>query len=503
MFSLLLITYYLLFLFLSIKDLKWAVYLIVFTLPTYLIRFQLGPLPMTLLEGEILILFLVWLIKSLSHKNAHLPLSDNGRQVKALKQDLKNKNLLLLYCFIVLLLLTATISMFISPNLRAAAGIWKAYFVEPILFFIIFISVIKKQNLKIIFKVLSFQVLVLSFFAIYQKLTGAFIPREFWANQATRRVTSVFPYPNALALYLAPLSVLFLGILVEKFKIYDLRFKNFIENWKLFASDRSVPGGEIKNLLATGYWLPATGYWLLVTGLALLAVYFTKSKGALLAILAGIIFYAIFYKGYRKIFTGILLIIFISLFLYFFVFNNNIIDALKGSFTVESGDSISTRLEMWQETWQMLKTRPILGAGLAGYQRAVALFHQKDYIEIYLYPHNFILNFWSEIGLLGLLAFILIIIWFYKSGFFCHPELVSESYEISRQACSGRSRKGRNGIGVILMAAMTALLVHGFVDVPYFKNDLSVLFWILVGMLVVVINNQQLTANKNQDIVNC
>ena len=94
MFYLLLIIYYLLFLFLCLKNLKYGIYWVIFTLPVYLIRFQIGPLPMTLLEGEILILFLVWLIKSLNHKSARLPSSDNGGQVKALKQDLKNKNYL-------------------------------------------------------------------------------------------------------------------------------------------------------------------------------------------------------------------------------------------------------------------------------------------------------------------------------------------------------------------------------------------------------------------------
>ena len=38
----------------------------------------------------------------------------------------------------------------------------------------------------------------------------------------------------------------------------------------------------------------------------------------------------------------------------------------------------------------------------------------------------------------------------------------------------------------LLMATMVALLVHGLVDVPYFKNDLSVLFWLIVGSLIIL-----------------
>jgi len=29
---------------------------------------------------------------------------------------------------------------------------------------------------------------------------------------------------------------------------------------------------------------------------------------------------------------------------------------------------------------------------------------------------------------------------------------------------------------------MIVLLVHGLVDTPYFKNDLSVLFWLIIGL---------------------
>ena len=41
-------------------------------------------------------------------------------------------------------------------------------------------------------------------------------------------------------------------------------------------------------------------------------------------------------------------------------------------------------------------------------------------------------------------------------------------------------------IYLVLIAVMVAILVHGLVDVPYFKNDLSVFWWLLfaVGWLV-------------------
>jgi len=428
---------------LSFKNLRWAIYLIVFTLPAYLIRFQLGPLPMTLLEGEILILFLVWLFRLLKQ----LP-------------NIKIKLPLFLYLFISLFLVSATVAVFISPNLREAAGIWKAYFIEPILFFIVFITTIKRDDLKNVLMVLCFNAFLLSIFAVYQKFTGDFIANPFWAAEATRRVTSVFPYPNALALYLAPLIILFWGYLVFE-----------IKNSKLFQNSKF----KIKNYLFLGYCL-------LVIVLGIFAIYFTRSKGALISILVALIFYALFFKGYRKIFMGIIVVAFISLFLYFSISQVNIINTLKGNATITNGDSITTRLDMWDETWQMLKTKPILGAGLSGYQTAVAPFHKKSYIEIYLYPHNIFLNFWSEIGLLGLLAFIGIIIWLYYM-YFVTPSFSSDQSDLK--------------VGVtIIVAAMTTLLAHGLVDVPYFKNDLAILFWLLIASLVVIMRSDSNVYNE-------
>ena len=106
--------------------------------------------------------------------------------------------------------------MFVGPELRAAAGMWKAYFIEPILFLVVLVMTIKKQDLNKIWGALAVSVLVLAMVAIYQKVTGQLINNEFWAAAATRRVMSVFEYPNALALYLSPIIVILAGKLMIK-----------------------------------------------------------------------------------------------------------------------------------------------------------------------------------------------------------------------------------------------------------------------------------------------
>ncbi|MFA6215984.1 MAG: hypothetical protein WC768_05435, partial [Patescibacteria group bacterium] len=125
--------------YLSYKKPIYAVGLTIVLLPTYLFRSKIWfptpsgaeGLPFTFLEVCIWVTFLGWLINSSSYK------------LKALNSKLKNYRWPIL-----LILLSATISVFISPDKAAAAGLWKAYFVEPILFFVVLVNIIKTQKDK-------------------------------------------------------------------------------------------------------------------------------------------------------------------------------------------------------------------------------------------------------------------------------------------------------------------------------------------------------------------
>jgi len=156
-------------------------------------------------------------------------------------------------------------------------------------------------------------------------------------------------------------------------------------------------------------------------------------------------------------------------------------------------DSGKVRLIMWRETWQMLKDRPLFGAGLAGYQETFAPYHKAKYIEIYLYPHNLFLNFWSELGLFGLIIFLMIAFQFFKLGF---KDLIRNwNLPAGRQDLEIENYKEWKIDKTLLlasMATMITILIHGLVDVPYFKNDLSILFWLIIGATIIIKNSQTL-----------
>ncbi len=482
------VVFFLIFTVIAFYNLRWGIFIILAALPSYLIRFQVLRIPMTMLEVMILMIFLVWLFKNFQFPPTTSKVLDGIGTISNFQQNVKCqmskiKDQWLLFFFISLFLLSATIGMFVSsqsfdgtlPNLREAAGIWKAYFIEPILFFIVLISEFRKnvkksdflgksdfdaaKNFKFIVSALGISAFYISICAILQRFFGVPIPAPW---QAEMRVTSIFPYPNAVGLFLAPLIPLFFYQIIFNFKF--LIFNQFLIS-------------KFLNLFS----------WSVVMILSILSIYFAKTEAALAALAAGLFFFLLFYNNKTRL---ILVLLFLCFSVSLFLFGDSF-SAIKDKLLLKDWSGM-TRITMWSETWQMLKDRPIFGAGLSGYQTAILSYHKAQWMEVFLYPHNIIFNFWSEIGLLGLLSFAAIVVLFFwnlriwnllgnwKLSRF-HRGLLTLSEEIGNYDGTKINRV----VFLAIASSMIALLVHGLVDVPYFKNDLSVLFWLIVGLTIV------------------
>ena len=92
--------------------LKWGIYIIVFSLPLYLVRFKVFGVPTTALEVMIYVLFVVWLIK--------------GSNFSELGKIIKENRLLFLAIF--LILFGVGLATIHSWDLGLSAGILKAWF---------------------------------------------------------------------------------------------------------------------------------------------------------------------------------------------------------------------------------------------------------------------------------------------------------------------------------------------------------------------------------------
>ncbi len=446
------------FAYLAWKNLEWALLVLVFLLPTYLIRFNVG-VPMTVLEFMILIIFVVWFWQNRSWLLARFKRLETGKNILPAVR----------YPFawpLAAWLLISLLAVFIGGSTMAAFGIWRAYFFEPALLYIVVVNICStRERFFRLFSAFGVSAIVISLFALYQYLTGNFIANTLWASVAGRRATSFFPYPNAIGLYLAPIALLIIGMLSY-----------------LLAQGKSLFKRRWKIVLAT------------VTVVAcVVAIYCARSEGAALGLAAGFFVFAL--AANKKLRLAALSLIILGGIAFFTV--PKVHSVVKDNILLHTFSG-QVRRAQWHETWKMLKDGRLLsGAGLNAYQKTVAPYHVPGMyvwnyddphflskirasaefraqswqpLEIYMYPHSIVLNFWSELGLLGVIGFFWIIVMFFIFGI--------RAYRIARRA--------QDPFAYAILGLMTALLatiVHGLVDVPYFKNDLAVLFWIMMGMI--------------------
>lgn len=464
--TILILIFLILFLVLAFKRLDLAVLTTIVALPTYLIRFMIGPIPTTLLEIMILIVFGVWF----------LFVGQPWKNFKNFKNTKLKKINYPFYLEIILVLIIACASVFTAHLSNSAFGIFKAYFFEPILFFIVLVNIFKnKTDYRKIIWTLSVSAFFVSVLAIFQRITGLLIANPFWANEATRRAVSFFGYPNAVGLYLGPIMILVLGLLFSQ------------------ATQKSWPSAFLRFTII----------------ISVLAIFSASSFGALVGLTIAIWLGLIIFN--KK--TRIIILVITVLFGLVVLSVPRIRDPLISKITMQDLSG-QIRLRQWTETKLMLMNGKLLsGAGLSGYQVAVAPYHQDGLffnadklthfderlrnssvlrakywqpVEIYMYPHNIFLNFWTELGLLGMLLFTWIII---------------KYLYLSAKLFKATKDKNTKIILLSLFSAMIVIIIHGLVDVPYFKNDLSVIFWLLIAILGIInLNELEIYENDSAKI---
>lgn len=437
---------------------KWALTAIFLLLPTYQLRYLFFSIPITWLETMIILLGLNYLVRLLIQKT--------------IKKEIVYlfNHYLVWIIFVVLWLLSASLALWITPELRPAAGIWKAYFIEPIILFLIILSLIKKKNnnqkeLNFIIQPLLFSALIVAFWGILQKYWGGgVLSTETWGAPQVWRATGPFVQPNFLGLFLAPLIVLaitkLLMVICQKnYSIRNIKKINF-------------------------YQLLLFLYYFLIFSSGVLALILARSEGALLAVLTACLFLGILFRPTRRIVLIILLVLLMILIAHSglrgYVLEKALLQDLSGRL----------RINIWKGALNLLQDRPILGAGLKGYQYLIPNFQARYYnqisgelvsVETHPYPHNLGLALWSELGLFGLIVFISLIARFFWQGF-----------KRLRGKLSAKPLTKQNQLLILgVLAGLVVVLIHGLVDTPYFKNDLSVLFWGLIGIGVILYKNDK------------
>ncbi len=377
--------------------------------PGYVIRPHLGPLPTTVLElilGPAIVIGAVVYWRELPWRN---PFTWPA----------------------LLFLVAATLDTVFAPDRRAALGLWKAYFVEPIAAGLVVAAMARER---------SHAKLLLAGLAVAGTVSAVLnlgVDAPALANHAYSDVTppvAIYNSANATALYLEPLIAFALAI-------------------ALYSDDRRErwPAVVLAGLFALAdlFSFSRLG-WITLAALCLFVAAFHARRWWLYgpAAVAGALAFALSGKVRERI----------------------LVELDPNS----PKNTVLLRASLWRSTLNMLVHRPLFGGGLSGFRQSIEPYRDPNYHEDLIYPHNLVLNLWSETGLLGLAAFIWLCV-----------QLVRVALRLL-----GRD-PWRRALAIGLLGMLVAFAAHGVGDVPYFKNDQSLAFWALLAIpLGASIDNQ-------------
>ena len=362
-------------------------------------RAHVGPLPTTLLEVVLAVAIVVGLVAGWRRLPWRNP-----------------------YTWPALVVLAgASLGVVVAPDHRAALGLWKAYFVEPMLAgLIIAWLAAERRNARMLLAGLA---VAGTLIAVLNLIAFGIVVSEH-VDVVRQPAVVLYRSPNDITLFLVPLQAVALAIALFGDEARERRL--------------AIP-------------------FLAITFLADVA---SLSRGGWLAMVVVVLVVGLFSTRRLLIAAGAAVVVAAAL-------------AIPGSrrrilvqFDPNSADnSVQLRFVLWRSALNMLRHNPIFGGGLSGFQQAVRPYSDPNYHEQLIDPHNLVLNWWSETGLLGLAGFV----W--------------TAVQVGRTAWAGlRAGPWPRAVSIGLLGVLAGIVAHGLVDVPYFKNDLAVEFWALLGL---------------------
>lgn len=321
----------------------------------------------------------------------------------------------------ILVLLGALLATTQSLDIRVSLGAFKGFFLDPcLLWLILSVGGFSAQQKKA-----ALGALVLSGFAV---AAGCLLPvAAFWTWDM--RLKGFYESPNYLAMYLAPTFLLGMTLNFNEFFPARLRQKIF---------QRVVQ-----------CWAAGTVLW---------ALFLTKSVGALLALIGAAVFFLLVQMREKKFLTPAA-VRWMKVIVVAFLLLAVAVAYGKFDFIAHSAERSSwhSRLMIWRAAQVMLQEKMPLGIGPGTFQAEYLALQPRfePYLEWAVpQPHNTFLAFLLQTGVVGLVGLLLILGWLFKNA------------------------RGNRPLQVLLIY----FLLHSLIDTLYWKNDLAMLWVIMVWM---------------------
>ena len=289
--------------------------------------------------------------------------------IKKRNNFIQNFLILPKFIFIAILLIIIGVLMSILFNNAYATGfaILKSWFLIPIIFSCLLYDTLNSERaVEKVFMSIYFSTAIIGLISIIYKVAGSVT--------YDNRLEAFYLSPNYLSMYLSP------GIF---FGCYFL-IKSFQEkacSYKFFTNV----------VLLTFIFIP---------------LYYTYSYGAWLAVFVSFLILLVLFANRKHLLAASAVVVITML---IFIFQTN---SPRFSNLFAERSSLASRIMIWNASFLMIKQHPLLGVGPGNFQ--TAYLSLQKYFPPYLewavpQPHNLLLAFWIQAGILGLIGFVLLL----------------------------------------------------------------------------------------------
>lgn len=330
------------------------------------------------------------------------------------------------------LVIVAVFSITWAEQINPATRELRIVVLEPALFYLLLrVARPARPDLIRLVEVFLWSGVVVSVVGLVQYFGG--VAGITVAEQGARRLMSVYSSPNNLALFLG----------------------------------RCVPFAVALSLIARGNARRAlSGLAVLIMGAALLL---TQSIGAVVLGLPAALAVIVLLWDRRRgaILVGVMLVGLLAL-----LPLSRFVPRLQGVFDFSRSSSF-VRTQLWTSTLNLLRERPLTGAGLDQF----LYLYRSRYIlpEAYeepnlSHPHNIVLDFWTRLGILGLPILAGLQFAFWRGGWRAWRALRGSDRLLAALAAGA-------------MGSMADVLAHGMVDNSFFVVDLAYVFCFTLALV--------------------
>jgi O-antigen ligase len=421
----------------------WGMAVVAFSFPFYVVPkpmlgYRFSPVEIFLLVTTAATL-LRWAVDNLTHLHQAPPdKTGRGRSCWSKMWSQPGK----MDLAVLALVLIATLSLLFTSRLDVALNEWRVVIIEPALFYLLWrLRRLEEKEVWIILDAFMLSGVVVAGYGLVRYAMGENI---ISVAGGLGRLRSFYGSPNNVALYLGRIMP-FLGAM-----LLLGRADNGWRRWLYVAAILPVGVALLLTFSKGAFFLG-----LPVTGLILLILWRRTVGGRVWPWLLGL-----------GLATAIALILALG------------IPGLSSRLNL-GGYTSFLRLNLWRSSLNMIADQPIFGVGLDNflYEYRSRYILDAAWQEPDLnHPHNLFLDFWTRLGVFGLLA-----------GLWLFGSWIITLARLARGAFTGRdlsSALPRRWLPVLagLIAACGQIVAHGLVDHSFFLVDLAFTFFFFIGL---------------------